>query len=257
MSPYFDAMFTHDMREARDGIVTLYDIDADIFENILVFMYTGKEVVGSENAEKMFRAASLMQIPCLQESCAEFLLSQISHDNSIGIWKIAKAHNCKKLSDKAWQVILENFQMVSASEDFASLDIDELICIIQSDDLIAPSEEFVCDVALDWVAADDSHKEDICKIVPALRLPLVSSDYLFHTVESHPEVQEDAACRKVIQEAMKYHSCRSKRQNFTSQRCVRRLHSKIDDVLVVIGDCCRQRQGTRPPRKCSATGEMK
>ncbi|KAK3086599.1 hypothetical protein FSP39_020855 [Pinctada imbricata] len=235
MSPYFDAMFTHDMRESRDGIVTLHDIDADIFDNILHFMYTGKDVVCEENAEKMFRAASLMQIPCLQESCAAFLLSQISHDNSIGIWKIAKAHNCKKLSDKAWQTILENFQMVSASEDFASLDLDELLCIIQDDSLISPSEEFVCDVALDWVAAEESRKDCLCQLIPALRLPLVSSDYLFHMIDSHTEVQGDPACRKVIQEAMKYHACFSKRQNFTSSRCVRRLHSKMDDVLVVIG----------------------
>jgi hypothetical protein len=54
------------MRENRDGVVKLHDIDEDIFEKILEFLYTGKDVVSEENAEKIFRAASLMQIPCLQ-----------------------------------------------------------------------------------------------------------------------------------------------------------------------------------------------
>jgi hypothetical protein len=45
MSPYFEAMFYHDMRENRDGVVKLHDIDEDIFGKILEFLYTGKDVV--------------------------------------------------------------------------------------------------------------------------------------------------------------------------------------------------------------------
>ena len=42
LSPYFEAMFNHDMVESRGGIVTLYDIEPEIFENLIRFMYTGK-----------------------------------------------------------------------------------------------------------------------------------------------------------------------------------------------------------------------
>jgi hypothetical protein len=82
-----DILYHGDMRENRDGVVKLHDIDEDIFGKILEFLYTGKDVVSEENAEKIFRAASLMQIPCLQATCEEFLLTQVSPDNCIGIWK--------------------------------------------------------------------------------------------------------------------------------------------------------------------------
>lgn len=42
LSPYFEAMFNHDMVESRGGIVTLYDIEPEIFDCLLKFMYTGE-----------------------------------------------------------------------------------------------------------------------------------------------------------------------------------------------------------------------
>lgn len=236
MSPYFEAMFTHDMKENRESVVRLHDIEPGIFENLRTFMYTGKANVNEENAEKIFRASSLMQIPCLQQRCEDFLLSQISHENCIGIWKIAKAHACQKLSEKAWDTILENFQTVCTTEDFLRLDIDELVCILQDDNLKSPTEEFICDVAFEWIDYDKQRRrQNVCEIMPALRLPLVSSDYLFHVFYANEEVQNSPECRSVMGEALRYQSCHSKRQDFTSIRCTRRLTSKSDDVLIVIG----------------------
>jgi hypothetical protein len=49
MSSYFDAMFNHDMIETRGGIVTLYDIEPEIFDRLLRFMYTGRFLLNCEN----------------------------------------------------------------------------------------------------------------------------------------------------------------------------------------------------------------
>ncbi|CAG2206942.1 kelch-like protein 24 [Mytilus edulis] len=236
MSPYFEAMFSHDMRENRDGVVKLYDIEADIFEKILQFLYTGKDVVSEENAEMIFRAASLMQIPCLQATCADFLLTQVSPDNCIGIWKIAQAHNCEKLKQTSFMFILENFQVISTTEDFLNLDLDELVGIINSDHLITQSEELVCDIAMEWINHDkESRQNSAGKILEVLRLPLLSASYLCHTFESNQYLQNDPECKTVIQEAMKYHTCPTKRQDFTSHRSTHRYNSKTNDCIIIIG----------------------
>ena len=49
MSSYFEAMFNHDMIETRGGIVTLYDIEPEIFDRLLRFMYTGTIILKLEN----------------------------------------------------------------------------------------------------------------------------------------------------------------------------------------------------------------
>jgi hypothetical protein len=236
MSPYFEAMFYHDMRENRDGVVKLHDIDEDIFEKILEFLYTGKDVVSEENAEKIFRAASLMQIPCLQATCEDFLLTQVSPDNCIGIWKIAQAHNCEKLKQTSFLFILENFQVIATTEEFLHLELDELIGIIGSDLLNTQSEELVCDMAMEWINHDKEYRQaNAGAILEVLRLPLLSPNYLCHTFESNYFLQNDSQCKSVIQEAMKYHTCPTKRQYFTSVRSTNRFNGRTDDCIVMIG----------------------
>ena len=41
-SPVFEAMFSHSMKETQENKVTVEDIDADTFEEMLIFMYSGK-----------------------------------------------------------------------------------------------------------------------------------------------------------------------------------------------------------------------
>ncbi|XP_033755648.1 kelch-like protein 24 [Pecten maximus] len=236
VSPYFEAMFSHDMRENLDNLVTLHDIDQDIFDSVLQYIYTGENVVCELNVEKVFQAASLMQIPCLQERCEEFLLAQASYENCIGIWKIAKAHNRMKLADKVWITILENFPVISTTEDFPNLDADELVSIISSDDLNSPSEEFVCDVAMQWIDhSTEARQEKLHEILASLHLPLVSSDYLFNLMDKNPYIKTDSRCMRSLLDALRYHTCVSRRQDFTSPQASCRQNGSKDDVLVVIG----------------------
>ena len=236
ISPYFEAMFSHDMVENRDGIVTLHDIEPDIFDNVIRYIYTGRNSVCEENVEKVFQTASLMQIPCLQEKCEEFLLAQASYENCIGIWKIAKAHNRMKLAEKVWGTILENFPVISTTEDFPNLDLNELTAIISNEELNAPSEEFVCDTALQWVShAPDERKTLFGDILNALHLPLVSSEYMFHILETNEYIKSDGRCTRILLDALKYHTCLARRQDFTSNQTTHRKNGTVDDVLVVIG----------------------
>ena len=235
MSPYFEAMFTHDMVETRGGIVTLYDLEPSIFETLLQFMYTGNEVVHHDNAEQIFRASSMLQIACLQERCEEFLIDQVSYENCVGIWTIAKAHNCAKLATKSLATILENFPQVSSSVEFLKLEVEDVICIIKSENLCVPNEEDVCDAVMTWMKNDVTLRQPhLPKLLKVLRLPLVSPDYLFNMVEDeHFELSVE--CNNILKDTFKFHSCPSKQHCFTSERFIQRKHSNRNDVLVIVG----------------------
>ena len=235
MSPYFEAMFTHDMVETRGGIVTLYDLEPAVFETLLTFMYTGNEVVHHGNAEQIFRASSMLQIACLQARCEEFLIDQVSYENCVGIWNIAKAHNCRKLAAKSLATVLENFPQVSSSLEFLKLEIDEVICILKADLLRIPNEEDVCDAAMAWLKHDVTvRKQHLPKLLEALRLPLVSSDYLFSMTEDE-HFDFSVECNNILKDTFKFHSCPAKRQTFTAERFVQRKFSSRNDVLVIVG----------------------
>lgn len=234
MSPYFDAMFSHDMVETRGGIVTLHDIEPNTFSTILKFMYTGEEVVEHSNAESIFRASSMLQIPCLQERCEEFLIHQVSKDNCIGIWKIAKAQNCTMLTDVAFLTFLEQFVDVCNSEEFQTLDADELLTIIKQDALEAQDEETVCSAVMSWLKYDPSRSDKLHLLLQGLRLPLVSPEFLFNFLEDEAiEIGPEAQAH--INSAFKYQLCPSRRASFASENFTHRRASKDNDCLVIVG----------------------
>lgn len=234
MSSYFEAMFNHDMIESRGGIVTLYDIEPEIFERLLKFMYTGDEVVDQSNAEQIFRASSMLQIPCLQERCEDFLLNQVSQENCIGIWKIARAHNCKNLTEIARITLQELFPEIITTEEFQKLDTDEVVELLSSDSLNAPNEESVCDALMSWLNHDPSRRSSITQCLQTLRLPLVSSDYLF-TFLKEIDAGLDPEAYQGIQDAFRYKLCPAKRPQFSGKNVVQRTTSDRNDVIVIIG----------------------
>ncbi|KAL3859125.1 hypothetical protein ACJMK2_009357 [Sinanodonta woodiana] len=236
MSPYFQAMFTHDMRESRDGIVTLYDVDSDIFESLLKFMYLGMDVVRVDNAESIFRASSLLHILCLQSRCEQYLLNQVSHGNCIGIWKIAKMHNCDHLAKKSFFTIIENFAQVVSTDEFEQLDVDDLISIIEREELAVKSEESVCDAVVTWIKADlDSRRRHVGRLLEVMRLPLVSSDFLFHLFDDECFAEVSFRNNAFVMEAFKFHSCPAQRPHFTTKRASQRRNGSRDDVFIFIG----------------------
>ena len=195
--------------------------------------FPGDEIVNHENAEQIFKASSMLQIPCLQERCEDFLLTQVSRENSIGIWKIARVHNCENLAEIALIHIAENFLEAVKTDDFQKLDADELTELVKSEHLTVTNEECVCDAVVAWLKFDPARQVHLAKILEVLRLPLVTPEYLFSMLEEGLDV--DANANRLIQDAFRYHLCPAKRSCLTSERFKQRKMSEKNDCLVIIG----------------------
>ena len=236
VSQYFDAMFSSGMRECYDGVVRLQEIEDSTFDTILNFIYSGKLVINTDNAEDLLKAATLFQIKILHKKCEDFLLQHITAENCIGAWKLAKSFECKELTKKAWYFILEYFTDVCVTEDFNYLDHQDIQAIITDDNLHVANEEIVCDSVFSWYRFDkDSRKEQAQNLFEYLRLPLLGSEYLLHEVESMELVTDNQRCRDIVKEAIMYQMLPSRRPDFYSPRAVFRRYANMEEVLVVIG----------------------
>jgi hypothetical protein len=231
LSPYFDSMFSSNMRERQSEEVSLPFLDCKTFETLLDFFYSGKDVVTSANVEDVLQAASFMQIQCLQDRCVKVLCDTITEANCVRLWQLARLHNYSELEDTAWDWLMEGFTTVAKStETFSSLDVDELVSVLEAEDLEADCESQVCDVALHWLAADvDLQKQYLMKVLGILKLSQTSSEYLSSVSTRYPFIERHEEANNLLMEVCKYHILPA--ETGDEQMC-----PEIVDTIVVIGD---------------------
>jgi BTB/POZ domain len=91
----FKKMFESQMKEAKNNIIVVSDIDFDTFKELLGFIYTGKV---SENfsvlALELLSAAHLYQIEDLKKMCVNEISKNLTEDNAAGILRYAKLYDC-------------------------------------------------------------------------------------------------------------------------------------------------------------------
>ncbi|KAK3700633.1 hypothetical protein RRG08_032433 [Elysia crispata] len=69
-SEFFKAAITTDMREAREGKITLRDVTADVFSTLLSSIYEHKNVLTDDNLFDVWAAADMLQMRSIIAQCA-------------------------------------------------------------------------------------------------------------------------------------------------------------------------------------------
>ncbi|KAK3580709.1 hypothetical protein CHS0354_005713 [Potamilus streckersoni] len=179
MSHYFNAMFSTQMNESRDEVITIQNVDKDTFKTLLKYIYTGDDLITMENVQNLLRVANMLQVECLQEHCENFLNKILSAENCLSIWKMASAIGCLKLVRKTWNYILENFVIIMEFDEFDSLDVNDIISLIRDNDLNTSSEEVVYDAVIKWIQANpEERKSQIDNLLTHIRFPFISTKYI-------------------------------------------------------------------------------
>ncbi|XP_016664318.1 kelch-like protein 2 [Acyrthosiphon pisum] len=71
-SPYFRAMF-HNFAEGDKGVVNLRELDCNILQLLVDYIYTGEIMVTVQNVLDLLASAVLLQLDYEKDLCAEFL----------------------------------------------------------------------------------------------------------------------------------------------------------------------------------------
>lgn len=96
-SPMFKGMFSHDMRESKQNRVEVTDIEPDVLEEMLRFIYTGKSPNLDKMAEDLISAANKYQLDRLKVMCEEALCSDLSIESAAHVLMLADMYNANQL----------------------------------------------------------------------------------------------------------------------------------------------------------------
>uniref|UniRef100_A0A8C1GCW5 Kelch-like family member 4 n=1 Tax=Cyprinus carpio TaxID=7962 RepID=A0A8C1GCW5_CYPCA len=218
VSDYFAAMFTNDVREAKQEEIKMEGVDPEALRALVHFAYTGVLELKEETIESLLAAACLLQLSQVIQVCCNFLMKQLHPSNCLGIRSFADAQGCMDLLNVAHNYTMEHFLEVIQNQEFLLLPTTEIIKLLASDDINVPDEETIFQALMMWVRYDVQHRQkDLGVLLAYIRLPLLPPQ-LLADLENNKMFSEDLECQKLLMEAMKYHLLPERRPMLQSPR---------------------------------------
>jgi len=239
-SGYFRAMFGGALREARAERVRLHGVEPECLSRLLDFAYTGRVGgLGPDIAERLLRAADLLQFPAVKEACGAWLARQLEPANALDMQDFAEAFACPALAAAAHRFILRHVSELGAQLE--RLPLPRLLSYLRDDGLCVPKEEAAFQLALRWVHADPAARAPLLpQLLAHVRLPFVRRFYLLAHVEGEPLVARCPPCLRLLQEARDFQAARLDRHD--RGPCARmrpRPSTGLAEILVLVGGCDR------------------
>ena len=98
-------MFTSGLTESSQREVRIVGVESESIQLVLDYAYTSRVTLSESNVQALFTAASIFQIPALQDQCAQFMISRLDPQNCIGVYMFADAYGHQELRERSQDYI--------------------------------------------------------------------------------------------------------------------------------------------------------
>ncbi|XP_054834794.1 kelch repeat and BTB domain-containing protein 12 [Eublepharis macularius] len=202
-SPYFKAMFTCGLVECMQKEVVLHDTPAESVSVLLHYVYTAELHLTNDNVQSVAVAAFFMQMDNVFNMCQKYMMDHMDASNCVGIYYFAKHIGAEELADQAKKYLYQHFSEVSLHEEILELEVQQLLCLIQSDDLNVSREDSILDLVLRWVNHSRKLRADnLIELLKQVRLTLVSPSFLVEARKRNTVLLSNSQCSDMIEGAL-------------------------------------------------------
>ncbi|XP_035675815.1 kelch repeat and BTB domain-containing protein 8-like isoform X1 [Branchiostoma floridae] len=179
-------------------LTVLQGLDADIFGELLSYIYSGTLHVSLDKVQHLYQAADLLQLDYVRDTCISYMAMNLERSTCVDMYKFADVFSVDILLRRCVEWIDINFTEFSFSEEFCSLSVNQLTEIISHDELDVKEETTVWEAVVRWV---QHSKEDrlphLPSILPHIRFGQLTSDDTAAILE-HSLIREDPGSFEVI-----------------------------------------------------------
>ncbi|RWS29825.1 kelch-like protein 26 [Leptotrombidium deliense] len=150
-SDYFRAMFTGDMKECQESVISLNGVSSQGMSALIEYAYTARVTLNLTNVEIILAAASYLQFLDVIEVCSAFLEQQINIENCVDIAFVAEMFSLLRLRKKVYRFISANLLPFSRTVHFQRLSHYQLEYLLSSDFPVDCCESDVLTIVLNWI----------------------------------------------------------------------------------------------------------
>lgn len=205
LSAYFRAMFTGEMAESKQRVITINGVDAKSLRTLVEYAYTATIKISEENVQAILPAASVLQFEEVKRACSEFLRRQLDTGNCLGIKVFAEVHGCQDLLSAATVYSSHYFTQVRSRDEFLKLSFEDVKSFLSNDQLNVNYEFEVYEAAVLWLLYKDERRKYVYDVLNLVRLPLLNPAQLLTDVGQNSMVLEDPRCVKLLVDAVQCH----------------------------------------------------
>ncbi|XP_066288589.1 kelch-like protein 9 [Branchiostoma lanceolatum] len=204
VSVYFKSMFNQEFVERSAATVRIHDVSEQIMRKVIDFVYTGKIEVNVQDVQDVLDAASRFQIMGLMGVCQNFVIREISLETCIDIMFIAERYHLTCVENDVDSYILENFNAVSKTPGFLTLNMDKLCFFLGSNRVKGCTEIDLFNAATKWLRHEPNRLQMASRVVENIRFPLISPSDLVQFIQCAEFMRTDPKCMALLKEAADY-----------------------------------------------------
>ena len=120
-SRVFRNMFLNPMEESVSNEIKIKDMDSEIFQELLSYMYAGKVKDLEEQAQEILIAANRYEIDGLKFICERMLYTKLTLENVINFMTFADKYNAIFLKDYCFAFIIKEYKNIIELDDFKEI----------------------------------------------------------------------------------------------------------------------------------------
>ncbi|XP_068231439.1 kelch-like protein diablo isoform X2 [Palaemon carinicauda] len=184
-SPYFHAMLSGGLMEGLTQTLVLEDIPGDLIRAILTYIYTGTAPLTENNVQEVLTLSDYFQIHALRKLCCYYLANNLTVENCLGVYELAKLHNCFDLSSSSLYVATSQCSEIISHPTFLSVHPETVLKLLEQSYLSIDSEDELLKAVIEWVSnSPSSRAEWLCKLLEKIKMDLVASEVKLKSLET-------------------------------------------------------------------------
>lgn len=201
-SPHFrELFFSADGKEVDQREVVLENLDPNILEGIVNYMYSAEIDINDNNVQDILAVSNRFQIPSVFTVCVNYLQKRLSKTNCLAIYRLGLMLNCIRLAVAARDCIADHFETITKAEDFLELAPPEVFAIIGADALNVEKEEVVFEALMKWIRKDkEKRAKSLEEAFECIRFRLLPEKYFKEKVEKDELIKANPELQKKIKE---------------------------------------------------------
>jgi len=203
-SPYFKAMFTGGCKEKNMSEISMPGLHPEVFSKLLNFAYTSKIMISEKCVLYIMLGANMLQMEHVIQICCKFLESQLDPSNCIGLGSFLCELGLMDFRKKVEKYVCDNFEEVSTSEEFKSLERCQIAHIVSMDGLRVACESQVYKAVMNWVQHDPANRQIyLPSLLEAVRCQWLPPSFLSKQLEHCPVVNKQPKCKEYLSQIFK------------------------------------------------------